>query len=148
MIIKYKKERKGRNWSFFLQEKGSVPRTCCWRRRWAPWTCTCDDLSTTTHPLQHRGLELDKQETSATEVCESSFSFSLREKGSAPRTCCWRRWWAPRTCTYDDLSTTTHPLQHRGLELEGKRQALLKCVSPRSVSTSWGRFGYWLAVEG
>jgi hypothetical protein len=80
--IKYKKERKekGRNWSFFLQEKGSVPMTCCWRRRWAPRTFTCDDLSRTTLPLQHRGLELDRQETSATEVCESSFSFFLREK--------------------------------------------------------------------
>ena len=35
----------------------------------------CDDPSTTTHPLQHRSLELDRQETGATEVCESSFSF-------------------------------------------------------------------------
>ncbi len=79
-LIKYKKERKekGRNWSFFLREKGSAPRTCCWRRRWAPRTCTCDDRSMTTHPL--RGLELDRQETSATEVCESSFSFFLQEK--------------------------------------------------------------------
>jgi hypothetical protein len=32
--------------------------------------------------------ELDMQETSATEVCASAFSFYLREKGSAPRTCC------------------------------------------------------------
>ncbi len=30
---------------------------------------------TTTHPLQYRGLELDRQETSATEVCKSSLSF-------------------------------------------------------------------------
>jgi hypothetical protein len=42
----------------------------------------------TTHPLQCRGFELDMQEASATEVCVSSFSFFLREKGSAPRTCC------------------------------------------------------------
>jgi hypothetical protein len=37
----------------------------------------------TTHPLQHRGLKLDRQETSATEVCGSSFSFFFREKGSS-----------------------------------------------------------------
>ena len=29
----------------------------------------CGVLSTTTHPLQYRGFELDMQETSATEVC-------------------------------------------------------------------------------
>jgi hypothetical protein len=45
-----------------------------------PRTCTYDELSMTTHPLQYRGLELDRQETSAAEVCESSFSFFLREK--------------------------------------------------------------------
>ncbi len=38
--------------------------------------------------LQCRGFELDMQETSATEVCASLYSFFLREKGSAPRTCC------------------------------------------------------------
>jgi hypothetical protein len=38
-------------------------------------------LPVTTHPLQCRGLELDMQETSATEVCVSTFSFFLREKG-------------------------------------------------------------------
>ena len=59
---------------FLSSGKGSALWTCCWRRRWAPRTCTCDDLSTTTHPLQHRSFELDRQETSATEVCESSFS--------------------------------------------------------------------------
>jgi hypothetical protein len=36
---------------------------------------TYNDPSMTTHPPQHRGLELDRQETSATEVRESSFSF-------------------------------------------------------------------------
>ncbi len=46
----------------------------------APGTCVCDDLSTTTHPLQYRGFELVMQETSATEVCVSSSSFFLREK--------------------------------------------------------------------
>jgi hypothetical protein len=34
-----------------------------------PGTCVCDDLSTTIHPLQYRGFELDMQETSATDVC-------------------------------------------------------------------------------
>jgi hypothetical protein len=48
-----------------------------------PGTCVCDDLSTTTHPLQHRSFKLDRQETSATEVCESTFSFFLREKECA-----------------------------------------------------------------
>ncbi len=38
------------------------------------------DLSTTTHPLQCQGFELDMQETSPTEVCVSMFSFFLREK--------------------------------------------------------------------
>ncbi len=43
-------------------------------------TCVCDDLSTTTHPLQYRAR---MQETSATEVCVSSSSFFLREKKCA-----------------------------------------------------------------
>jgi hypothetical protein len=38
-------------------------------------------LPVTTHSLQCRGLELDMQETSFTEVCVSTFSFFLREKG-------------------------------------------------------------------
>jgi len=42
-----------------LKEKG--------RQAWD--LCVCDDPSTTTHPLQYRGFELDMQETSATEVC-------------------------------------------------------------------------------
>jgi hypothetical protein len=37
-------------------------------------------LPLTTHPLQCRGFELDMQETSATEVCVSTFSFFLGEK--------------------------------------------------------------------
>ncbi len=41
----------------------------------------CDELACDTHPLQCRGFELDMQETSATEVCASAFSFFLREKG-------------------------------------------------------------------
>ncbi len=47
-----------------------------------------DELACDTHPLQCWGLELDMQETSATEVSASAFSFFLREKGSAPKTCC------------------------------------------------------------
>jgi len=116
-LIKYKrkgKEKVGTGYSFF--GRGRAPRTYCWRRRWA--LRVCDELACNTHPLQCWVLELDMQETSATEVCASAFSFFLREKGSAPRTCCWRKRWAPRTCTYDDLSTTTHSLQHRGLELD------------------------------
>jgi hypothetical protein len=41
---------------------------------WAPGTCACGDLSRTTRPLQYRSFEVDIQETSATEVCESSSS--------------------------------------------------------------------------
>ncbi len=42
---------------------------------------TCDELACDTHPLQCRSLELDMQETRATEVWVSTFSFFLREKG-------------------------------------------------------------------
>ena len=38
-------------------------------------------LPVTTHPLQCRSLKLDIQETSPTEVCVSTFSFFLWEKG-------------------------------------------------------------------
>ncbi len=114
----------GRSWSFFLREKGSAPRTGCWRRRWAPRTCTCDDLSTTTHPLQHRGLELDRQETSATEVCESSFSFFLREKvgreGGQGKT----------QIGEESLSGQREPQQYRGL-IQRIKQVLLLCMCPR-----------------
>ena len=41
----------------------------------------CDELACDTHPLQCRGFKLDMQETSATEVCVSIFSFFLREGG-------------------------------------------------------------------
>ncbi len=46
------------------------------------------NLPVNTHPLQCQSFKLDMQETSATEVCVSGFSFFLREKWSAPRTCC------------------------------------------------------------
>ncbi len=49
----------------------------------APGTCACDDLSTTTHPLQYQGFQLDMQEMGATEVCVSLSSFFLREKECA-----------------------------------------------------------------
>ncbi len=48
-----------------------------------PGTCACDDLSTTAHSHQHRSFKLDMQETSATEACESSFSFFLWERECA-----------------------------------------------------------------
>ncbi len=116
-LIKCKKERKGkgRSWMFFLPEGGVRLGLVVEGEGGRPGFC--DELACDTHPLQCCGLELNMQETSPTEVGASAFSFFLREKGSAPRTC-WRRRWAPRTCTYDDPSTTTHPLKHRGLELD------------------------------
>jgi hypothetical protein len=60
------------------------------------------------------------QETSANEVCESSFSFFLREKGVRLGLVVEEEDQALGTCVCGDLSTTTHPL--------------LKCVCPRSVS--------------
>ncbi len=39
------------------------------------------NLPVDTHPLQCRGFKLDMQETSATKVCVSAFSFFLWEKG-------------------------------------------------------------------
>ncbi len=42
-------------------------------------------LSMTIHPLQYRSLELDMQETSATEVCESPSSPSKLEFLSGQR---------------------------------------------------------------
>ncbi len=41
----------------------------------------CDEFASDTHPIQCRGFKLDMQETSATEVCVSAFSFFLLEKG-------------------------------------------------------------------
>jgi hypothetical protein len=76
-IQKGKERVKGRNWMFFLREGGVrlglVVEEEGERR-------VGDELVCDTHPLQCRGLELDRQEKSATEVCESSFSFFLREK--------------------------------------------------------------------
>ncbi len=66
---------------------------------WAPGTCVCGDLvyDYCTHPLQYRSFELDMQETSATEVCESLFSSFFKKRmclglvvegeGRAPGTC-------------------------------------------------------------
>jgi hypothetical protein len=40
-------------------------------------------------PVTHMPFSVGvSSETSATNVCVSTFSFFLREKGSAPRTCC------------------------------------------------------------
>ena len=52
---------------FLSSGGGRALRACCWRRRWALRTCTCDDLSTTTYPLQHRSSELDRQGPGDTE---------------------------------------------------------------------------------
>ena len=116
-LIIYKKERRGkrRGWVFFLREGGVRLGLAVEEGERLGFVM---NLPVDTHPLQCRGFKLDMQETSATEVCVSAFSFFLREKGSAPRTCCWRGRRAPRTWTYDDLSPTTHPLQYRGLELD------------------------------
>ncbi len=79
--------RNKRRWSvcvhvqFLSSGKRSAPRTCCWRRMWAPRTCTCDDLSTSTHPLQHRGFELDRQETSAAECVWVLIQFLQADPG-------------------------------------------------------------------
>ena len=58
----------------FLWEKGVRPGLVVDGEGRGPRFCACDDLSMTTHPPQLRSFELDRQETSATEVCESSFS--------------------------------------------------------------------------
>jgi hypothetical protein len=84
----------------------------------APGTCDFDNLSTTTHPPQYRSFELDMQETSATEVCVSSFSFFLQEKGVRLGLVVEGEGRAPGTCACDDLSRTTHPLQHQSFELD------------------------------
>jgi hypothetical protein len=67
------------------------------------------ELSMTTHPLQLRGLELDRQETGAAEVCESSFSFFLRQrwagKGGQGKT----------QIGEESLSGQHEPQQYRGL---------------------------------
>ena len=75
-LIKHKrkgKERKRQELDVLSSGGGRALRTC-WRRRWASWAS--DELACDTHPLQCRGFELDMQETSATEVCASAFSFS------------------------------------------------------------------------
>ncbi len=75
-------------------------------------------LPVTTHPLQCRSFELDMQETSATEVCVSSFSFLSWGKGVRLGLVVEGEERAPGTCACDDLSMTTHPLQHRSFELD------------------------------
>ncbi len=52
--------------SFFLREKGVRLGLVVEGEDERPGLAL-DDLSTTTHPLQYRSFELDRQETSATE---------------------------------------------------------------------------------
>ena len=48
----------------------------------------CDELACRHTSPSVSGFQARHARTSATEVCVSAFSFFLREKGSAPRTCC------------------------------------------------------------
>ncbi len=131
-LIKHKrkeKERKRQELDVLSSGGGRALRTCCWKRRWAP--SACDELACDTHPLQCRGFELDMQETSATEVCASAFSFSSGkrrvrlglvvegEDGRLGLALMMIRLWL-----HIPFSTGSRDRQ---------RQALLKCVSPRSV---------------
>ncbi len=52
--------------NFFLREKGVRLGLVVEGENGRPGL-VLDDLSTTTHPLQHRSFELDRQETSAAE---------------------------------------------------------------------------------
>jgi hypothetical protein len=75
-LIKYKKERRGKRWDWVFW-------SVCVRVQFlsAGKRGVCHELEllmiTITHTLQYPGLELDRQETSATEVCESSPSFYM-----------------------------------------------------------------------
>ncbi len=102
------------NWMFFLREGGCA---CCWRRRWVLKTCTCDDLSTITHPLQHRSSELDRQGPGDTECVWVLVQFLSSGKGVRLG-----------LVALDDLSTTTHPLQYRSSELVRQGPGDTECV--------------------
>jgi hypothetical protein len=60
-------------------------------------------LSMTTHPLQYWSFELDMQETSATEVCESLSSFLSSGKGVRLGLVVEGEGRAPETCACGDL---------------------------------------------
>ncbi len=130
---------------FLSSGGGRALRTCCWRRRWALRTCTCDDLSTTTHPLQQQSSELDRQGPGATECVLVLAQFLSSGKGSALRTCCWRRRWAPRVCTWWSVYDYTSPSVVEFRARQARTRRYWVCVSPRSVSTSWS--GFWLFLH-
>ncbi len=144
-MINWNIKRKGKekqNPDVLSSGGGRAPRTCFWRRRWALRTCNCDDLSTTTHPLQHWSFELDRQETSAAECVWVPIQFLSSGKGSALKTCCWRRRWAPRTCTWWSVYDYTSPSVSEFRARQARNKRYWVCVIPRSVSTSWSGFGY------
>jgi hypothetical protein len=91
---------------------------------------TCDELACDTHPLQCRSLELDKQETSATEVCVSTFSFFLRAKVGRER-------WAGKNSNRRGVSfRATWTPTASGSDPRIK-QALLLCTCPRLFAGKW-----------
>jgi hypothetical protein len=93
-------------------------------------------LPVTTHPLQCRGFELGMQETSATEVCASSFSFFLWEKGVRLGLVVEGEG-GPRTCICDDLSMTTHPLQHWDFELNRQETSAAEVCESCKLIQVW-----------
>jgi hypothetical protein len=103
---------------FFLLEGGRAPRTCCWRRMSVLRTCTCDDLSTTTHFLQYRSSELDSQGTGDTEFVWVIAQFlssgkgvrlGLDVEGEGGRLCRTCTWWS----VYDYTSPSVSEFQAR-----------------------------------
>ncbi len=62
-----------------------------------------------------------------------------------PRTCCWRRRWAPRTCTWWSVYDYTSPSVAEFRARQARTRRYWVCVSPRSVSTSWS--GFWLFLH-
>ncbi len=93
-------------------------------------------LPVTTHPLQWRGFELDMQETSATEVCVSSFSFFLREKGVRLGLVVEGEGGRLGLVLVMICLRLHIPFSTGVSSQTGKKQELLKCVSPRSVPAS------------
>jgi hypothetical protein len=90
-------------------------------------------LSLTTHPLQYRSFEIDMQETSATEVCESPSSFCLRERECAKDLLLKEKGGRLGLVPVVILSMTTHPLQYRSLELDMQETSATEvCECPSS----------------
>ncbi len=92
----------------------------------------CDELACDTHPLQCRSLELDMQETSATGVCVSTFSFFLRAKVGRER-------WAGKNSNRRGVSfraTRTPTVSGSDPRI---KQALPLCTCPRLFAGKVGR---------